>query len=141
MASVNIMEAEEVSQVIRECLAASRAWDGAALARIFASDSHAIHFGTAADETYIGGATYLHAMERQHTATIPDMAFDFLPGSPVVQARDNVAWVVGEARISGTTANGRYFQFNTRVTFILEKLDDRWQIVHSHYSIGVLPPA
>lgn len=141
MASVNIIEAEEVSQVIRACLAASRAWDGAALAQIFASDSHAIHFGTAADETYIGGANYLKAMEHQHTATIPDMAFDFLPGSPVVQARDNVAWVVGEARISGTTAQHRYFQFHTRVTFILEKLGDVWQIVHSHYSIGVPPPA
>ena len=141
MASVNIVEAEEVSQIIRVYLAASRAWDQETIAQIFAGDAHAIHFGTAADETYIGGASYLQAMKQQHTTTIPDMAFDFLPGSPVVQARDNVAWVVAEARISGTTAKGRYFQFNTRLTFVLEKIDDAWQIVHSHYSIGVPPPA
>jgi ketosteroid isomerase-like protein len=140
MSSLGLVEAEEVRQVIRACLVASRTWNQEAMAQIFASDPQAIHFGTAAEETYVGGATYLHAMQQQHTQTIPDMAFDFLPGSPVVQARDNVAWVVGEARISGTTAHQRYFQFNTRVTFILEKLADVWQIVHSHYSIGVPTP-
>lgn len=140
MSSLGLMEAEEVRQVIRECLAASRTWDRATMSRIFASDPHAIHFGTAAEETYIGGETYLGAMEKQHTHTIPDMEFDFLPGSPVVQARDNVAWVVGEARISGTI-NHRYFQVNTRVSFVLEKLEDTWRIVHSHYSIGVPVPS
>jgi len=103
MAAIDLMEVEEVRQVIRDWLIAARAWDRAALERIFADDPTAIHFGTASDETYIGSAAYVRAMEQQHTATIPDMAFDFLPGSPVVQARDNVAWVVGQARISGTT--------------------------------------
>jgi uncharacterized protein (TIGR02246 family) len=141
MATLDLMEVEEVRQVIRNWLAAARAWDRAALERLFADDPTAIHFGTASDETYIGSATYLRAMEQQHTATIPDMAFDFLPGSPVVQARDNVAWVVGQARISGTTPHHRYFQFDTRVTFVLERIEGAWRIVHSHYSIGVPAPA
>ena len=139
MLSLGLMENEEVRQVIRECLNASRTWDNITMTRIFANDTQAIHFGTAAEETYHGGEAYLRAMREQHTSTIPDMEFDFLPGSPAVQTRDNVAWVVGEARISGT-ANQRYFQFNTRVSFVLEKLDGVWRIVHSHYSIGVPVP-
>ncbi len=141
MASLDLLEAEEVRQAIHAWLAAARAWDSTAMMQIFADDPTAIHFGTAADETYVGSATYLRAMKEQHTHTIPDMAFDFLPGSPVIQARDNVAWVVGEARISGTTSNHRYFQFHTRVTFVLEKIDAAWRIIHSHYSIGVPAPA
>jgi ketosteroid isomerase-like protein len=141
MTAIDLREAEEVRQVIRAWLTAASNWDQTAMEQLFASDPQAIHFGTASDETYIGSETYLHAMAKQHTSTIPDMAFDFLPGSPAIQARDNVAWVVGEARISGTTANHRYFQFNTRVTFVLEKVTGVWRIVHSHYSIGVAAPA
>jgi ketosteroid isomerase-like protein len=141
MTAIDLAQAEEVRQVIRAWLTAASNWDQAAMEQIFATDPHAIHFGTASDETYIGSETYLRAMAKQHTVTIPDMAFDFLPGSPVIQARDNVAWVVGEARISGTMPNHRYFQFNTRVTFVLEKINGAWRIVHSHYSIGVASPA
>lgn len=131
-------EIEEVRWAVRECLEALRTWDSATLARIFDRDPAAVHYGTAEDEAYIGGETYLRAMERQHTVTIPDMEFAFLPGSPIIQARENVAWVVGQARISGTL-NHHYFMVNTRVSFILEKHGDPWQIVHSHFSIGVSP--
>ena len=87
MSSLSLVEAEEVRQVIRECLQAARTWDNATMSQIFANDPHAIHFGTAAEETYLGGDAYLRAMREQHTSTIPDMEFDFLPGSPVVQAQ------------------------------------------------------
>jgi ketosteroid isomerase-like protein len=138
---MDVQEDEAVRQVIRAWLAASQAWDRATMQQLFGDDPQAIHFGTAADETYIGSAAYLGAMERQHTLTIPDMAFDFLPGSPVIRARDGVAWVMGQARISGTLPNRHYFQFETRITFVLEKFDDTWRVVHTHYSIGVSTPA
>jgi ketosteroid isomerase-like protein len=131
------LEHEEVREVIRRCIDALRQWDRAAMARIFADDPRAIHYGTAADEKYIGGAAYLQAMERQHTVTIPDVEFDFLPGSPAIETQDGIAWVVGDARLSGTSPTRHYFQIDTRITFILRKQDDRWQIVHSHFSIPV----
>lgn len=140
MLAQHLGEVEEVRWVIRECLDALRTWDQATLTRIFAADSAAIHFGTAAPETYVGSAAYLRAMEEQHTLTIPDMEFEFLPGSPEIQARAGIAWVVGEARVSGTMPNRRYFQFNTRISFVLEKIAEDWKIVHSHYSIGVATP-
>jgi ketosteroid isomerase-like protein len=131
----------EVEHIIRQCIGALRTWDRAKLAEIFADSPQSIHFGTSADECYIGGAAYLRAMERQRQVSIPDIEFDFLPGSPVIQMSGDVAWAVGNARIAGTTATHRYFHIDTRLTFILQKLDDRWQIVHSHYSVGVPGPS
>jgi|GEM_PF-5316468 len=132
---------EEIEYLIHACLTALKTWDRAALARIFADDPTAIHFGTAAEEKYVGGAAYLHAMERQRTKTIPEIDFDFLPGSPVIQSSGDVAWVVGDARLSGVTATRHYFHIDTRITFVLQLRDDRWQIVHSHFSIGVPSPS
>lgn len=140
MQAQQLAEVEEVRWVIHECLGALRAWDGATLARIFDADPQAIHFGTASDELYIGGSTYLAAMERLHTQTIPDVEFEFLPGFPIIQSRDAMAWATGKALVSGTAPNGRYFEIQTRITFILEKNKGAWQIVHSHYSIGVSTP-
>ncbi len=140
MQTQHIAEIEEVRWVIRECLRALRGWDRETLHQIFDEDSAAIHFGTAQDEMYVGGATYLQAIERLHTETIPDIEFDFLPGSPIIQTRDTVAWAVGQARVSGTTPTGHYFEIPTRLSFVLEKNASGWQIVHSHYSIGVSTP-
>ncbi len=137
MQTQHLGEVEEVRWVIRQCLDALRTWDRDTLASIFDPEMQCIHFGTAADEHYVGGVAYLRAVEQQHTVTIPDIEFEFLPGYPSIQTRDNVAWVVGEARVSGTSPAQRYFQIVTRITFILEKQDDSWRIVHSHYSIGV----
>ena len=111
-----------------------------AIARIFDPDAQAIHIGTAADEFYIGGAAYVQVMERTHTQTIPDLQIEFAPGFPAIQTRSAWAWATGQALVSGTAPNGRYFAFPTRLTFVLEKAADRWQIVHSHYSIGVPTP-
>ena len=131
----------DVRNVILQCIEALRTWDRATIARFFADDPRAIHFGTAADEKYVGGAAYLQAMEQQHTVTLPDVDFDFLPGSPVIETFHDIAWVVGEARLSGTLPNRRYFQIDTRITSILKKLQWVWQIEHSHFSVGVPSPA
>ena len=133
-------EEETIRQVIYQCIVALRGWDRTTIARIFANDPHAIHFGTAADEKYIGGAAYIHAMEQQHIVSFPDVEFDFLPGSPAIERHQSVAWVVGDARLSGTGHNHRYFHIDTRLTFILKKLEQDWQIVHSHFSVGVPAP-
>ncbi len=139
MSTSSLAEIEEVRWVIREALDALRAWDSDTIARLFASDDDAVHFGTAAEETYVGGAAYMRAMEQQHTVDIPDIEFEFLPGSPVIKVAGAVAWAVGQARISGTMPNQRHFMLYTRVTFVLEQRHGNLQFVHTHFSQGAPP--
>jgi ketosteroid isomerase-like protein len=140
VSAISLAAMEEVRWVINEALNALKSWDRDTVARIFASDDDAIHFGTAADEVYVGGSTYIRAMERQHTVEIPDVEFEFIPGTLVIKAHDAVGWAIGQARISGTMPNGRHFMLYTRITFVLEQRPEGWQIVHTHFSQGAPRP-
>jgi ketosteroid isomerase-like protein len=96
----------------------------------FAPDPDTVLYGTGADEKRIGPAEIQIQAQRDWDQTEAiSMAF----GWTSVSAAGPVAW----AAIDGSfniRAGGQEFTIPARVSFVLERRDDRWLIVHSHSS-------
>jgi uncharacterized protein (TIGR02246 family) len=96
----------------------------------FAPDPDTILYGTGGDEKRIGlDEIQIQAQRDWDQTEAISMAF----GWTSVSAAGPVAW----AAIDGSfniRAGGQEFTMPARITFVLEKRDDRWLVVQGHFS-------
>jgi uncharacterized protein (TIGR02246 family) len=96
----------------------------------FAPDPDTVLYGTGADEKRIGPVGIRIQAQRDWDQTEAiSMAFDWMS----VSAASPVAW----AAIDGAfkiRAGAQAFTMPARATFVLEKRDGKWLIVHGHFS-------
>ncbi len=96
----------------------------------FAPDSDTVLYGTGADEKRIGPAEIQIQAQRDWDQTeATSMAF----GWTSVSAAGPVAWTAIDGAFK-IRVGGQAFSMPARVTFVLEKRDKRWLIVHCHFS-------
>lgn len=96
----------------------------------FASDDDVVLYGTGADEKRIGLEQIRAQVERDWAQTESiSMTFSWIS----ISAAGPIAW----AAIDGTfdfRADGQEGRLPARVSFVLERRDDHWSIVHAHFS-------
>jgi uncharacterized protein (TIGR02246 family) len=96
----------------------------------FAPDSDTVFYGTGADEKRIGPAGIRIQAQRDWDQTEAiSMAFDWIS----VSAAGPVAWAAVDGAFK-IRAGGQAFAMPARATFVLEKRDGKWLIVHGHFS-------
>jgi len=96
----------------------------------FAPDADVMIFGTGVDEKRIGPAQIRAQVERDWAQSErASMSFDWIS----VSAADAVAWAAGDGRFD-FRAGGADGTMPARVSFVLERRDGRWLIVHAHFS-------
>ena len=118
-----------LEQWLRAFEAAVRARDFAAGRTMFADD--AVAFGTWA-RAVVG----LDNIEREQWRNVwPRIrGFHFEPDTHMHAAGDS-AWIAGSWSTEVTGPDGRPFERPGRGTFVLERRDGRWVVVHSHFSL------
>jgi uncharacterized protein (TIGR02246 family) len=96
----------------------------------FAPDPDAVMYGTGADEKRIGPAEIRIQAQRDWNQTEAiSMAFDWMS----VSSAGPVAWAATDGAFK-IRAGGQAFTVPARATFVLEKRDGKWLIVHGHFS-------
>jgi ketosteroid isomerase-like protein len=101
-----------------------------ALTACIASDPDVVMFGTGADEKRIGVAEIQFQAQRDWGQTDAiSLAFDWMS----VSAAGPVAWVAVDGSFE-IRAGGQEFRVPARGSFVLEKRNGQWLVVHSHFS-------
>ena len=118
-----------LEQWLRAFEAAVRARDFAAGRTMFADD--AVAFGT-----WARAVAGLDNIEREQWRNVwPRIrGFHFEPDTHMHAAGDS-AWIAGSWSTEVTGPDGRPFERPGRGTFVLERRDGRWVVVHSHFSL------
>ena len=118
-----------LEQWLRAFEAAVRARDFAAGRTMFADD--AVAFGT-----WARAVAGLDNIEREQWQNVwPRIrGFHFEPDTHMHAAGDS-AWIAGSWSTEVTGPDGRPFERPGRGTFVLERRDGRWVVVHSHFSL------
>ena len=103
-------------------------------AKIIAHDPDMVNFGTLATERIVGWDALEKLIEDQNDAlsgtkiTVSDVTIDLAPGG-------RFAWATS-MWIFKATMGGQWFELPVRCTWILEKQNTGWVIVHFHKSVG-----
>ena len=121
----------EVLELIDEFLNAYMRRDKEKALAFFVPDEDLVVFGTHIDETDVGLDSVRANLE--HDFEIEDNATFKITWNSV-SASGDVAWVAAEYD-AAITVEDQDFSFHGRSTFILERRDTRWLIVHAHLSI------
>lgn len=96
----------------------------------FATDRDAVLYGTGADEKRVGPDEIRMQVERDWAQSeSAQMAF----ASTSISAAGNVAWAAADGKFK-FRVGGQDAEFPARATFVLEKRDRKWLIVHAHFS-------
>jgi uncharacterized protein (TIGR02246 family) len=96
----------------------------------FAPDPEAVMYGTGADEKRVGPAEIRMQAQRDWDQT---EAISMTFNGTSISAAGPVAWAAADG-VFRIRAGGQAFAMPARGTFVLEKRDGRWLIVHSHFS-------
>lgn len=97
----------------------------------FASDADVLVYGTGADEKRLGAEQIGSQAERDWAQTeSASIALDWIS----VSAAGEVAWAAVDGAFN-LRADGKELALPARMTFILERREGRWVIVHAHFSI------
>lgn len=81
---------------------------------------------------YKGTEAYRASWDSWQPETQGDNVFEFADLNVV--AGDGVAFASGLIRCGGTLKDGRSFEDLVRATFCLQKLSDKWTVIHQHIS-------
>ena len=96
----------------------------------FASDDDVVLFGTGADEKRIGLDEIRAQVERDWAQT-ESISMTF--GWTSISAAGSIAWAAIDGAFDYRAA-GQHGTLPARVSFVLERRDDNWNIVHAHFS-------
>ncbi len=122
-----------VNETVKAYFDALVAKDAETLIAMMLPAKHYVKIGTDAGEVIVGSediATYY----RNHIASTEDFSINFI--NLDVQVRDDVAWFYTQ-QIWKLKWQGVPEEFVMRMTGVLEKVDESWQFVQIHASIGV----
>jgi ketosteroid isomerase-like protein len=124
-----------IMSVIDEYAKSNEAEDIEVISRIFAHDDDMVTFGTDAAEYWVGYEPFRQATIKQFEAVDSGKA-TFTDVRIKVHKSGEVAWLTGFVRFTGNSA-AQPFNVTARLTYVLEKRDGRWIVVHTHASIPV----
>jgi ketosteroid isomerase-like protein len=98
---------------------------------VIAPDDDVVAIGTGADEWRVGLAQVRAQMERDFAqAEVLSVAYEPL----VVSEAGAVAWVAGHATVQARV-DGQDLALVGRFTAVLERRDDRWLLMQTHFSL------
>ena len=121
---------KEVDAVIDQLANAYKTRNLKDLMACFAPDPDVVLYGTGADEKRVGPDQIRAQAERDWSQT-ESIAITFTSRS--ISAAGLVAWAALDGAFE-IRASGQQMTLPTRVSFVLEKRDGKWLIVHSHFS-------
>jgi uncharacterized protein (TIGR02246 family) len=101
------------------------------LLALFAPDADVVLYGTGADEKRVGLAEIRAQAERDWSQS---EAVSLTYGWTSVSAAGSVAWVATDGAFE-VQAGGQEMTLPARITWVLEKRDDKWLIVQAHFSV------
>lgn len=136
-ATVNV-EAEKASirSVLKNYVTAVENDDIELYGSVVANDPDMVNFGTDASERIVGWDALKKTMQAQFLAlpesriTVSDEIVNVLSGG-------RFAWATSLLAFKATVAaTGQAMEVPARCTWILEKRDKGWVIVHFHHSVG-----
>ena len=120
----------EVKAVLTRLTESYEKQDLEGLMACFAPDPDIVMYGTGADEKRIGPAGIrIQAQRDWKQAESISMAFDWMS----ISAAGPVAWAATDGAFK-IRAGGQEFAMPARGSFVLEKRDGGWLIVHGHFS-------
>lgn len=120
----------EVKSIFRKLTGAYERRNIAEFLDCFAADDDVVLYGTGVDEKRIGLDQIRAQVERDWAQTEAiSMSFNWTS----ISAAGPVAWASVDGEFN-FRANGQEGNIPARVSFVLERRDGRWLIVHSHFS-------
>ena len=120
----------EVRAVLTRLTDSYRQRDLEQLVACFAPDADTVMYGTGVDEKRMGLDEIRAQAQRDWDQTDEiAMAFDWTS----ISAAGPVAWAAVDGGFK-IRAGGQKFTMPARGTFVLEKRDDKWLVVQSHFS-------
>ncbi len=130
------MSAEEDVRVTVEAFRSG--WVKLDAERVLSTIAHQpdiVVYGTDVPEKWYGFEDLVQPFKAQINA-FEAPVYTWGQDEPHVWVRGDVAWACGELTVS-LISLGRPHEFIMRSTFVLERLDAGWQIVHGHFSVGL----
>jgi ketosteroid isomerase-like protein len=107
------------------------------LARVFSHDPDNVFFGTDTAERFVGYESFIDATKRQFVSVEPGCQITLRDVVVGISKDGDAAWVSYLSDWKGK-AQGQPFAFSgLRGTFVLEKQNSKWSIVHAHGSVPV----
>jgi ketosteroid isomerase-like protein len=98
---------------------------------VIAPDADVVGIGTGPDEWRVGPEEFKAQLERDF-AQSEALSVDYEP--LVVSEAGPVAWVAGRARVLGRVG-GQELTLTGRFTAVLERREDRWLLMQTHFSL------
>lgn len=121
---------EQVRELLQSWASATRA--GKRNEILQNHDPDALIFDVLQPMLYQGADAYRASWDEWQPDTEGDMVFEFTDLNVV--AGEDVAFASGLIRCGGTLKDGRGFEDLVRATFCLQKLADKWTVMHQHIS-------
>jgi ketosteroid isomerase-like protein len=121
---------EEIEAAVKTLTVAYKTRNLKDLMACFAPDPDVVLYGTGADEKRMGSEQIRFQVERDWSQTESiEMSFT----SSSISAAGNVSWAAMDGAFN-IRAGGQTVTIPARISFVFEKRDDKWLIVHSHFS-------
>lgn len=136
MSTVNIeTDIAGVQSVLDNWVTSVENGDMSLLAQTVAHDPNLVYFGISASDRVVGWDTLKAGMEAQNAAlsdiniVVSDITINLSPDR-------QFAWATSLWNFKATMA-GQALQFPVRCSWVMEKRDEGWVLVHFHKSVGI----
>jgi len=129
-------EKASIKSVLDSCMKAIENSDIQSFSKVWAHEPDIVVLGTDAGERLFGWDALKKAIQAQWAAladvktTLSDVTVNLLSGG-------RSAWATSVTAFEATmAATGKEIEISTRDTWVLEKRNEGWVIVHVHHSVG-----
>lgn len=128
---------KEIKSIVERWFSAYSNRDLKEAMALVASDPDVAFIGPGRGEKHVGHHAIRAALKKEFLQT--DSILISLPWLQVSTAWP-VAWVAADCRCQAVI-RGQKIKFEARQTFVLESRNERWFIMHSHFSLPAAGPA
>jgi uncharacterized protein (TIGR02246 family) len=137
MINVNVeSEKASIRSLMHNCVKAVENSDIVSFGRAFAHDPDIVVIGTDASERVVGWEALKKAIQAQFLA-LPGMRITLRDVTVHLLREGRSAWATSLTVFKDTVgATGQEMEVPTRDTWVLEKRDKGWVILHVHHSVG-----
>lgn len=135
MVSVVIDERIAIKKAIDAWINAVEKRDASLLPRVVTQDRGSVWIGSGAGEWLVGFDALEQAIQAQNAA-LEDIHIKVSDETIHASQQGDMAWVTNQWVFSGKMG-GQSMAIDLRCTWVLEKRQDHWIIVHFHKSVGL----